>query len=340
MYMFWWYKPLLPREPIVLRDQRLAPLAAMMYSSSEMSGYVNAERLKSKTVVKTFFAHLSLYSKVPELETICLQSSNPAKLDGHVPVQEKVPSEGLEIYQLLQDSSITFHESCNSCITEVQRLIEKEKGTAFFERRPRVPDKRPSSEATRNIDEKRWSLMAHALRDHACLSSGRTLLAHTVDKKNCVHLRPEQLVADHIQNWPSNDLLRNVDGLVVGMVLWLANFCYGGIHAAAWNDHFPSVTEKWIWRSCASYIGFCGGLWVLLNFIVSKYPRLNEFWERWMDGEKNWLESFGLGVIVFLCGFSLVFSRMFIVIEAFISIRELTVESYQTPRWTSVFPHL
>ena len=47
------------------------------------------------------------------------------------------------------------------------------------------------------------------------------------------------------------------------MVLWLANFCYGGIHAAAWNDHFPSEVEKWLWRSSASYIGFCGGLWVV-----------------------------------------------------------------------------
>lgn len=58
-----------------------------------------------------------------------------------------------------------------------------------------------------------------------------------------------------------------------------------------------------------------------------------------MDGEKNWLESFGLGAIVFLCGFSLVLSRMFIVIEAFISVRELTVESYHTTV-DQYFPHL
>lgn len=181
--------------------------------------------------------------------------------------------------------------------------------------------------------------MQSALASNPTLFEDRVLLSHQVENATCIHLRPEQLVADHIQNWPSNDLLRSVGGLIVGMVPWLANFCYGGIHAAAWNDSFPSTAEKWIWRASASYIGFCGGLWVVLNFIVGKYPRLNSFWERWMDGEKFWWQSIGLGVAVFLCGFSLMLARIFIALEAFISIRELPEGAYQTPQWTIVFPH-
>jgi hypothetical protein len=94
------------------------------------------------------------------------------------------------------------------------------------------------------------------------------------------------LVAPKIQNWPLTDLLRNVDGLVVGMVLWLANLCYSGIHAAAWKGHFPNEAEKWLWPASASYIGVCGGLWVVLNFAVSGNPILNTFWEHWMGREE------------------------------------------------------
>lgn len=39
MYAFWW--PLLPNQPIIIRDRDLQSLAAFMYSSIEMSGYVN-----------------------------------------------------------------------------------------------------------------------------------------------------------------------------------------------------------------------------------------------------------------------------------------------------------
>ena len=97
------------------------------------------------------------------------------------------------------------------------------------------------------------------------------------------------------RNWPSDELLRSVDRFVVGMVLWLANFLYGGIHAVAWNNHFPSVAEKWLWRASAIYIGFCGGLWVVPNFLVKAYRPLNDFWERWMDGEKGVVPKFDIG---------------------------------------------
>lgn len=123
------------------------------------------------------------------------------------------------------------------------------------------------------------------------------------------------------------------------MVLWLANFLYGGIHAAGWDDHFPSSVEKWLWRSSAGYIGFCGGLWVILNFVVSSYQPLNDFWEHWMDGKKGWAQNITLGSLVFICGLSLMLARAYIVVEAFASIRELPVAAYETPSWSQVLPH-
>ncbi|KAI1325449.1 hypothetical protein F5Y16DRAFT_264878 [Xylariaceae sp. FL0255] len=332
MYLFWWHKPLLPNHPIIITDNQLVPLAAWMYASSEMSGYVNPERRKSQTLVKTFFASLSLYSKTPELETISLQS----RVSIEEPAKEAVV---LDSSCLLDSTLFRFKEASEACITELKTMREKEKGTAFFERRPKVLDRRPSSASKSQIDNRRWSFLQEALNSHSGLLDDRILLSHIADGRHCVHLKPEPLVATYIKNWPSDDLLRNVDGLVVGMILWLANFCYGGIHAAAWNDFFPSEAEKWLWRSSAAYIGFCGGLWVILNFSVTRSPKLNEFWEKWMDGEKTWFESFGLGLVVFTCGFSLILARLYVVVEAFLSIRQLPIGAYDTPQWTNVFPH-
>ncbi|KAI0834949.1 hypothetical protein F5Y06DRAFT_277609 [Hypoxylon sp. FL0890] len=342
MYLFWWNKLLLPNEPIILDAEELAPLAAFMYSSSEMSGYVNPEQVKSQTIIKTLLAHLNLYSKTPEFETICLRpkvteaGDKPSVLSTSTPITRGIPEIDLGIFQ---DPTSHFHRAPQTCFSELQARREKEQGTAFFERRPRIVVEQGDSDHLSIIDMNRWSLVKKAFQSFPVLYEDRISMSHHVDGTPCIHFKAEQLVADYVQNWPSNDLLRNVDGLVVGMVLWLANLCYGGIHAAGWNEHFPTTVETWFWRASALYIGFCGGLWVVLNFAVARIPALNEFWDHWMDGEKTWWQNLGLGALVFLCGFSLILARMFIVVEAVISIRELPALAYQTPEWTDLFPH-
>lgn len=84
---------------------------------------------------------------------------------------------------------------------------------------------------------------------------------------------------------------------------------------------------------------FCGGLWVVLNLLVAKYQRLNDFWEHWMDGKKSWWQSFALGTVVGVCGVSLFLARFFIVLESFVSIRRMPLSAYQTPEWTDILPH-
>lgn len=302
-----------------------------MYSSSEISGYVNPDKIQSQTIIKTLFAHLNLYSTAPELETLCYRSREVLSSGASGTTEVGVNGE--------REKSEGFHRASQICLEQMLAHKEKEKGTAFFERRPRLVDERPSDDAPLSSECRRWALLNQALIQYPILLKGRVGLAHTVDGSQCRHLNPEQLVAENVQNWPSSDLLRSVDGLIVGMILWLANLCYGGIHAAAWNDHYPTVAEKWLWRASVSYIGFCGGFWVLLNFAVAKCRRLNDFWESWADGKKTWWQNVGLGIVVFICGFSLVFARFFILLEAFISVRKMPASAYQTPEWTAIFPH-
>ena len=318
MYIFWWSKPLLPSHPIILRDESLAALVTCMYSSSEMSGVrLDKRDLKSQTIIKTLFAHLSLYSQTPELDNLCIRLNKGTP--GFPLVVQHAP---------------------DSCMTSIESLREKDSGTAFFERRPRVIRGVSGSMPLSPAETERFTLVQRAFHMYpSLLAPKRMLLAHELDGFSCVHLRSEQLLASHIQNWPSNDLIRNVDGLVVGKILWLANLCYGAFHAAAWNEHFPSAAEKWLWRGASSYIAFCGGFWVLLNSAVARWKVLNAFWETWMDGKKSLAQSLALSVIVFTCGFTLFAARMFIVVEAFISIRELPAAAYDTPQWADVFPH-
>lgn len=118
-----------------------------MYSSSEMSGYVNPPRVQSQTIVKTFFAYLSLYYKTPELETICLRQSEPDLSLQHrhdstidLPPMDGNDSEPAFVSEIAA-KGFAFQHIREECNAELLATRQKEKGTAFFERRPQVHDK-------------------------------------------------------------------------------------------------------------------------------------------------------------------------------------------------------
>ena len=107
--------------------------------------------------------------------------------------------------------------------------------------------------------------------------------------------------------------------------LLVLNLCYGGIHAAAWNAHFPSVVEQNFWRAAA-----CSVL-------------LQSFWFAflWFFGDD--MESDGMlpvlwsSVLIFLL---YIVARLFLITEAFISVRSLPIGAYNTVSWSNFLPHI
>lgn len=360
MYAMWWNKPLAPKEPFVIKGDWVNPLCAYMYMSSEMSGEVDPGSIESHTAVKTLLAFLRLYSKTPELEGVAhcepyldTQTNNRNRFsfeiigtilcgdidDGnhHQVSSHDDDDDGGGGDRPLQEHCLQpASEECLDILRS--RKLEKAAGTAFFERRPRIKGANIISKTPTKTCINRWKLATAAIESYPAIREHH--LFHTHRRDRCLHFKSEELLVSRVQDWPWDDLLRDVGGLVVGMILWLACFAYGAIHLAAWNDHFPSVVEKWLWRSSSLYIGFCGGLWIVLNYVAQAYGPLNSFWEKWMDGGGRRWQNGLIGVPVVVCGLSLVFARAFIVIEAFVSIRELPSGAYDTPGWTQVFPHL
>ena len=352
----WWNKPLAPKEPILLKGDWIRPLCAYMYMSSEMSGEIDEQAIESQTMVKTLFASMRLYSKVPEMDTLSFYSSfqipsthNANELGDNSSVtvisssspDGSVQREGSTYAEAINDwplRSRGLNLAANTCLTELRATkIVKAASTAFFERRPRV---KGIDFASRNISDdriKRWALATTAIETYPVLRELNVFHSHYDNR--CLHFKSEEYLVRRVRNWPSDDLLRDVGGLVVGMILWLACLAYGAVHLSAWNDHFPTVAEQWLWRSSSLYIGFCGGLWIVLNYLAQSFGPLNAFWEKWMDGEGRWWQNLLIGIPVLVCGVSLILARAFIVIEAFISIRELPAAAYETPTWTQVFPH-
>ena len=147
---------------------------------------------------------------------------------------------------------------------------------------------------------------------------------------------------------------------------------YGGLHASEWNAFFPTQLECYMWRLSAVVVPAAGfaaaGIVLAVNWEPIK-PIL-----RWVGGLlDNLLDTlmgppsgdmqsqvlrvlskvrrslvFGLvSTSIVLCyiilGFFFILyvsCRLYLVVGAYVSIRELPLDAYRTPEWSQLLPHL
>jgi hypothetical protein len=108
---------------------------------------------------------------------------------------------------------------------------------------------------------------------------------------------------------------------------------YGGIHASSWNGHFPSLVEQTMWRVSVCIVGG-GGFIISSGWILSK-PSV----EGWSGGIATiFMYSYLIWFGILVLGFFV--SRIYLVVEAFISIRSLPLGVYSTVNWVVFSPHI
>jgi hypothetical protein len=158
------------------------------------------------------------------------------------------------------------------------------------------------------------------------------------------------------------------------LALILVTAAYGGIHLAAWQFEFATVTEKWLWRSSCLYIASFAGLAILVGVMTGKLyfgPRwgykneesllrwphfvpthdheqdvLHRIFRKWVKPTvyQMWLVQMGFilirACVLVLGGLVYVFARIFLVIEFFISLRHVPIGLYAAVPWSNFIPHI
>ncbi|KAF8247016.1 hypothetical protein K440DRAFT_552218 [Wilcoxina mikolae CBS 423.85] len=114
------------------------------------------------------------------------------------------------------------------------------------------------------------------------------------------------------------------------LVSTLLSCIYAGCHATAWSSHFPSYIERWIWRgSCIWIAAGIPFIDLCLRFLQS------------LIGRRVAKLGRTLLTLPILLGIALyVVARLFIVVEAFISMRNLPIGSFKTVQWLELWPHV
>lgn len=160
------------------------------------------------------------------------------------------------------------------------------------------------------------------------------------------------------------------------MMFVLYPLVYGGVHAGAWDDYFPTSVERLLWRVSAVYGSALGiaGMLVLYGYLAATFirnkckhrnesphykglaqlpagdserelPRMPtriririqlvlEVLVSYIRGIPS-VETFAIVAYIFYC-----FCRSLLIIEAFISLRQMPSSAYTTPSRPQYLPHL
>ena len=117
---------------------------------------------------------------------------------------------------------------------------------------------------------------------------------------------------------------------VVGVV-------FGGIHCAGWFFNFPSNSEAILWRVSSAVLT---GTAFLLPICVTFVGTVTFLFVDLIDGHPSQWQYFAFSAV--FTPFLLVYvgSRLLLLVEAFISLRDLIPGMLALVKWTSFIPHI
>jgi hypothetical protein len=150
----------------------------------------------------------------------------------------------------------------------------------------------------------------------------------------------KEFLTMRVGDFPTHgDLLEGyVSSLFFALVLAFVSAAYGGLHASAWNDFFPTWQECLIWRISAVVVAVTG-ITVSMICAIANVKPVKRVLDWLFDSTSNITNTViiivAVSFLIFYCG-----CRIFLVVEAFISIRELPIAAYKTPAWSQLLPHL
>ena len=220
-----------------------------------------------------------------------------------------------------------------------------------------------------SVDIRRWELCASAISEILKSTSPRNaynpadtvkiycqnfLEEHQLDMAFAIHtpnFREDAIMNSWIEYSEGTFLLENTANVLLFLLRSFIPLtaAYGGIHLSAWSFEFPSRVESIIWRAaCFIIIGSSFALlavpsWDALDyyFVLSYYDPGLSIWKDWralkLMQALNKVVGYGSAGLLLLCYAA---SRLYLVVESFISLRHVPIGVYAAVPWVENIPHV
>ncbi|KAK1625328.1 hypothetical protein BDP81DRAFT_463878 [Colletotrichum phormii] len=343
LYLLWWSKPLDVLDPTILDEGNEDAMALMMFCSSSMSAvngvteircfmYIPPEDMGTEGVRKEnkdkilITTHLSIGSPGTREPSRFLgfdvSDLRPYSSPVDVDIQRKrakptVSPECQQTYFVSPYTELSLRHGtiyCRRLFADVQR-----------HEKPHMPVNPGRLAQAATAADSLWV---------KCISRPTYAQFYFTSVPTVgVFLGETDYLVPHIVNFPSMSNLGlgqvNIHRDVLRSVFALTAAAYGGLHLAGWLDHFPAAIERTLWLAASLVITSSGvALWVF--FLARQiWPRFDVFISGAAPGaqlagktyQKPWMKRANSFVLCFVL-LVFVVARVFLVIEAFINLRE------------------
>ena len=352
IYFFWLRKPLDVNGPTVLTGEWTHPICAWML----MGNHLGSSSEESGVELSGLYVYPRGSDKVAPANNL----STEPPLSDHGECETGTRQNGRVSDAESVTASVGLQKSVHSPLKDLDpgliplREDQVLSGTLFGLK----PDFSPNGSRlsldsqspvrTANLDvvtATRWRLASIFVSEHwnilrinpaESLPEG-PLAPNTVDFADLITLE--------VPDWPGLDQLPRHTFSTFAK-LCAATTLYGGLHIGAWNSVFPTTVESLLWKTSAVLIagsGLTTGVAAVIKYWITCHnwkvnPRGHTFryFALALEFSQCTLCSYGILIL----GPLFVLARLYLVAEAFISLRRLPIEAYQTPAWTQWIPHL
>jgi hypothetical protein len=111
---------------------------------------------------------------------------------------------------------------------------------------------------------------------------------------------------------------------------------YGGIHLTAWNYQFPTQFESQLWKgSCSAICGFA----FLADLLILGFALLSVYSDNHFEDDHDYTFGLLISIGINLLSAMYMAARAFLIVESFISLRQVPIGVYWLPSWLQMVPH-
>jgi hypothetical protein len=323
VYIIWWHKLRNIDTPTLLQGEWWIPLAAYMYSSSLIS---TSEDLEFPGILETLFPVRKLHG---ELRT-------------QIYVEEKFSTD---------DSSATVHDAgVTGRHTDVPSSNKMTRRFLLSSDEIREPLQSQSLNDT--MESTRVGLASRAIATYPTIRNAARPLGVEIPNpfpgSNFKVYRPP--VGEYLKSHCLNlDLNLDNTGLIrdrliiINLMMPATSMVYGAIHISSWNYFFPTLWERDFWRLNSVLTTISVPLLVVYHislYLWNKGTTYARAYNSWSAASVAILVIFLILFAPFaLFGVLVIVSRIYMFVQAFVSIREVPKGVYVSVNWLELIPH-
>lgn len=133
------------------------------------------------------------------------------------------------------------------------------------------------------------------------------------------------------RQWPTSSDLDSDNDLLYYIGTGLLGLCptlFGAIHVASWNITLPSNLELWMWRASSIYCLMAGVIVVAIGVPMDS------------DRLPSSVETCLFYLLYFVMFPIYVLTRIYMIVEVFLSLRALPRSAFESVQWSSFIPHI